>query len=132
MSVDLPPFKLWLDKATADTDSGWVSGWKADKTELLGGERAVFYWLHVYRQRSRVEAIRLTKLYWKVRDEGGCAPGKSFDINDVPAGLRRDVAPHVWMFVALSQATWCEECRTCPALVGTMCAWCALALVSAA
>lgn len=130
--IELPQFKLWLAKEVmaVGSDSQWVSAWTVDRSEPIGGERAVFYWLHAIQKRSREDAIRLTRLYFAVRDAGGCHPDRPFSLGDIPAGLRRDVQPHAWMFQALADANWCHACRACPQLIGPLCAWCAHAPVS--
>jgi hypothetical protein len=129
MMLELPPFRMWLEKEVT-RDGEWVSSWTIDRSELLGGERSVFYWLHAICKRSREDAIRLTRLYYRVRDEGDCFPGRPFVIEDVAAGIRRDVAPHAWMFDALAHATWCVACRANPQVVGSLCAWCARAPIA--
>jgi hypothetical protein len=129
--IELPPFRMWLEKSTAETDTGWVSGWRVDRSECLGGELSVFYGLHVMRGRSRPDAIRLARLYWAVRDAGSCAPGVPFDLHAVPAAMRRDVQPFVWIFDELADATWCEACRSCPRFsTHRLCAWCLAAPIA--
>lgn len=130
--VELPPFKLWLakDAIAVGSDVRWTSAWSVDRSEPIGGERSVFYWLHAMQQRSRVDAVHLGKMYWSVRDDGGCFPGRPFSLGDVAAGVRRDVQPHTWMFAALADASWCQGCKANPKLLGEFCVWCAQAPIS--
>jgi hypothetical protein len=121
--IELPPFRMWLTKTP--TVDGWVSSWNVDRSELLAGERSIFYWLHAIQKRSREDATRLTRLYYAVRDDGAAHPTRDFDMTAVSAGMRRDVQPHEWLFHALTDATWCEACWSCPRFsTCALCAWC--------
>lgn len=126
--VMLPPFRprLWREPIHTEREGHrWVSGWEFNYDEPLGGERTVVHWLRWIQKRDQADALRLNRLYWSVRDVGGCHPSRSFALADVPAGMRHEAKAAIELFACLSRATWCSCCHSCPiAGPALLCFWC--------
>src|SRR5690348_9215718 len=95
--VLLPPYKLWLTSVRdgpTDAPTWRGSEWREDRSELLGAERSVFYWLHALLGRPRAQSLEWTRLYLRVRDASGWPVTRE----TVPARLLHDVVSHEQLF----------------------------------
>lgn len=139
----LPVYRLRLRKEPfyrrarfgGQHEQRWASSWETDESDLLGGERSVWTWLHAIRGKSPADATKLTVLYWSIRELGGCHPDRPFTLDEVPASRQFDVRRVETMFALLTDATWCAACRSAPMRLDAaqypyLCAWCACAPIA--